>query len=145
MSQVPLPIRHFMSSSPYCIEQDQPMSDAHQMMREKRLRHLPVLARGQLVGVVSAGDLHLLETLHDVDPDLVRVADAMSAEPYSVRPDTPLHEVVDVMAANKYGCALVVDTGRVVGIFTTVDALESFARRLWGPGLRPPGAFDAPG
>jgi acetoin utilization protein AcuB len=128
----PLPIRQFMSPDPSCIEQDKPMTEAHRLMRQRRMRHLPVLSRGRVVGVVSAGDLHLLEGLTDVDPERVCVEEAMTPEPYCVDPDAPLDQVVDVMAGNKYGCAIVVEAERVVGIFTTVDALEAFARVLRG-------------
>lgn len=126
------PVRQFMSPSPVSIDSARPLVEAHRVMREKRLRHLPVLTEGRLVGVVSAGDLYLFETLEGVDPERVAVQEAMTPEPYCVPPDAPLDEVVDVMAANKYGCALVVEKKRVVGIFTTVDALEVFARVLRG-------------
>jgi hypothetical protein len=46
--------------------------------------------------------------------------------PYLVSPSTPLDEVVAAMAENRYGSALVVDErNRLVGIFTTVDALRA--------------------
>jgi acetoin utilization protein AcuB len=128
----PLPIRQFMSPDPQCIEQDRPMTEAHRLMRQRRMRHLPVLSHGRVVGVVSAGDLHLLERLVGVDPDRVCVEEAMTPAPYCVGPDAPLDEVVDVMAGNKYGCAIVVEAEHLVGIFTTVDALEAFARVLRG-------------
>lgn len=115
----------------------QPLAEAHRVMREKRLRHLPVLTEGRLVGVVSTGDLHLIETLDGVDPEKVPVHEAMSSEPYCVPPDAPLEEVADVMAGNKYGCALVVEKGRVLGIFTTVDALEALSHVLRGNGVMP--------
>lgn len=127
-----IPVRQFMSLSPIWIDSKQPLAEAHRLMRQKRLRHLPVLTEGRLVGVVSAGDLHLIETLDGVDPEEVPVHDAMSPEPYCVPPDAPLEEVVDVMAGNKYGCALVVEKGRILGIFTTVDALEVLAHVLRG-------------
>jgi acetoin utilization protein AcuB len=132
VSNLSFPIRQFMSPCPQCIEQDQPMSEAHRLMRQKRARHLPVLAGGRLVGLVSLGDLHLTETLAGVDSERVRVEEAMTLEPYCVGPTARLDEVVDVMAANKYGCALVVEAEQVVGIFTTVDALEVLARVLRG-------------
>jgi acetoin utilization protein AcuB len=108
------------------------MSEAHRLMRKHRVRHLPVLSKGRLVGVVSSGDLRLLETLDDVEPERVSVEEAMTSEPYCVPPEALLDEVVDVMAGNKYGCALVVQAGRVEGIFTTVDALQAFAHFLRG-------------
>ena len=106
------------------------MSEAHRLMRRHRTRHLPVLHRGKLVGIISAGDLQLLETLRNVDPEQVRVEEAMTAAPYCAAPDTPVDQVVDVMAANKYGCAVVSSNGEVVGIFTTVDALAAFAELI---------------
>lgn len=140
MASNAFPIRQFMSPSPVSIDSTQPLVEAHRLMREKRLRHLPVLAEGRLVGVISAGDLYLFETLDGVEPERVPVHEAMTPEPYRVPPDARLDEVVDVMAANKYGCALVVDKQRVVGIFTTVDALEAFARMLRGNLALPPAA-----
>ena len=133
MSRAPQFVRQFMSPRPICVDRDQMMSEAHRLMRKHRARHLPVLHQGALVGIVSAGDLHLLETLREVDSERVRVEEAMTPAPYCVGPDTPLDEVVDVMAANKYGCALVVNANEVVGIFTTVDALVAFAQLLRAP------------
>lgn len=133
MNSSQLPISRYMSPRPICIEQHQTMSEAHRLMRRHRTRHLPVLHQGALVGIVSAGDLHLLETLRDVAPDEIRVEEAMTPAPYCAPPDAPLAEVIDVMAANKYGCAVVSNAKEVVGIFTTVDALMAFAELLRPP------------
>ena len=108
------------------------MATAHRMMREHHFRHLPVLKGGKIVGVLSDRDLRLVETLHDVDPNQVRVEDAMTAKPYSVSPDAPLDEVVATMAEHKYGCAVVMQNDKLVGIFTTVDACRAFAEMLNG-------------
>jgi acetoin utilization protein AcuB len=121
-----------MSPCPTCIDSDQPLIEAHRLMRQKRARHLPVLSGGRLVGVVSVGDLYLLEGVEGIEQEKVRVRQAMTPEPYRVPADAPLDEVVDVMAGNKYGCAIVMDGERVAGIFTTVDALEVLARVLRG-------------
>jgi acetoin utilization protein AcuB len=123
-------VQQYMSAVPVTIGIDQTMSTAHQLMREHRIRHLPVLAGGRLAGVVSDRDLHLVETLRDVDPDKVAVEDALSPDPYTVAPETPLDEVVQTMADRKLGSALVVRGTRVVGIFTTVDALHALAALL---------------
>jgi CBS domain-containing protein len=58
----------------------------------------------------------------------VPVEDAMTDAVYGVAPETPLEEVAATMAAHKYGAALVLgERGRVVGVFTTVDALHALA------------------
>jgi acetoin utilization protein AcuB len=99
-------------------------------MREQHIRHLPVLHQGKLIGVVTDRDLRLVETLRDVDPNDVAVNEAMTSEVFTVSPDAALDDVVRSMASNKYGSAVVVDHGHVVGIFTTVDACSAFADLL---------------
>jgi acetoin utilization protein AcuB len=112
---------------PLTVGTQQAMSVAHRFMREHRCRHLPVLSAGKIVGVVSDGDLHLIETLAGVDPEEVTVEEAMTPEPYCVGPETPLHEAVAQMAEHKYGCSIVVEAGKVIGILTTVDVCRAFA------------------
>ena len=123
-------IERYMTPGPHSIGQEQPLVQAHKLMRDYRIRHLPVLHGGKLVGVLSDRDLHLIETLRDVDPNKVTVEEAMSEVVYTVAPKAPLDEVVREMAKHKYSCAVVEDSGKVVGVFTTVDALRAFADLL---------------
>jgi len=117
-------IDHFMTPYPHSIGRDQPLSAAHQLMRSLRVRHLPVLDGGRLVGILSQRDLFFVETLRDVDPAKVRVDEAMSTDVYVVAPEKPLGEVASVMVEHKYGCAVVARGQQIQGIFTTTDALR---------------------
>lgn len=129
----PIPqISKYMTTCPHSIGADQTLDRAHTMMREHHFRHLPVLAGGNLVGIVTDRDLRLVETLKDVDPSKVTVEEAMSPVPYTVSPEAPLDEVVAEMAKHKYGSAVVVQNGKVVGVFTTVDVCLAFAELLHG-------------
>jgi acetoin utilization protein AcuB len=123
-------IKKYMTTNVQTIGDEQPMTMAHRMMREEHIRHLPVLHQGKLVGIVTDRDLHLVETLGDVDPTKIAVSEAMTPDPYVVTPDASLDEVVSTMAAKKYGSAVVSDHGHIVGIFTTVDACSAFADLL---------------
>lgn len=113
-----------MTSSPQSIGFDQTLSQAHELMREHQIRHLPVLAGGKLVGILSQRDLALIESLGDVEPDRVSVEEAMTREVFSVSPDAPLEDVAREMADRKLGSVVVVFESEVVGVFTTVDALR---------------------
>ncbi len=125
-----LTVRHFMTAAPHTIGTDQTLTTAHALMRDHKIRHLPVLSDGKLVGVVTARDLQMIEGLPGVDPDEVTVEDAMSSDPYAVAPDTSLEWVAAEMAVHKYGSAVVIDRGQVVGVFTTVDALRALGELL---------------
>ncbi len=122
---MPRTIDEFMTRTVHTIGSRSPLSEAHRLMNEHAIRHLPVLEGGKLVGVVSMRDLHLVETLKGVDPKEVTVEEAMSQDAYTVHPGAALIEVARTMAMHKYGSAVVASNGRVEGIFTTVDALKA--------------------
>lgn len=126
------PIRDFMTPAPITIGRGQSLSDAARKMHEHHVRHLPVLEGGYLFGILSERDIDLVEALPDVDPDGVTVEEAMTQDPYTVRPETTVREVAAAMAEHKYGTAVVMQEGRVVGIFTTVDALRLLSVVLGG-------------
>lgn len=130
MTPASRPISTVMSPCPYFIAPDQSLSAAHGMMRRHRIRHLPVCEDGELVGSISMGDLHLVETLDGVHPDEVTVREAMTGKPYVVMPNARLRDVVHVMADSKIDHVLVSQGSEVVGIFTTIDALRAFSEVL---------------
>lgn len=119
-----LTVQQFMTRSPHTIGHDQPLDAAHRLMREHDIRHLPVLQGGKLVGIVSQRDLHLIESLKDVDPARVLVSEAMNAEVYTVGPRASIRKIASEMATHKYGSAVVMEHEQVIGVFTTVDALR---------------------
>lgn len=125
-------IQKYMTAMPLTVRPDLPLSAADKLMHDHGIRHLPVLDGGQLVGLVSQRDVRLIETLKDVDPKVVTVEEAMSQDIYEIKPDTSLEEVATNMAEHKYGSAVVVDHGKVVGIFTTVDAMKALVDVLHG-------------
>jgi CBS domain-containing protein len=51
------PVRDIMTSPVTCVRPDQTSEECMVLMTEKRLRHLPVIDRGKLIGLVSIGDL----------------------------------------------------------------------------------------
>jgi acetoin utilization protein AcuB len=120
-------IQRYMTRSPHTIGQEQTLEVAHNVMRQHGVRHLPVLEGGKLVGLLSQRDLHLVETLRDVNPATTTVDEAMTTDVYITGPDATLDEVASQMAEHKYGSAVIVERGKVVGMFTTVDALSVLA------------------
>ncbi len=120
----------FMSASPHTIGDHQTLSAAHDLMASLKVRHLPVLQAGKLVGLLSERDLNFVETLKNVDPAVVKVGEAMSQEVFTVAPSDLVRKVAAEMADNKYGSAIVLEHGKVVGVFTTVDGLRALSQLL---------------
>ncbi len=130
MSKAIPTIQKFMTSSPHSIGVEQTVAKAHAVMQELKIRHLPVLHGGKLVGLITERDARLVESLKDVDAKTITVEDAMSQSVYSVSPDALLDEVAREMALHKYGSAVVMQNQKVVGIFTTVDVCNALAELL---------------
>jgi acetoin utilization protein AcuB len=125
------PIASYMTRSPITIGRSASLAKAHELMREHDIRHLPVVHGGCVVGIVSRGDLHLIETIADFPLEAVDVSEAMTADPYVVTLGTPTDLVVDAMVKHKYGCAIVIGPDAdVAGIFTTIDAMRVLAEQL---------------
>lgn len=122
-----LEMQHVMTPQPITIGREQSLATAHELMRRHDCRHLPVLEHGELVGIVTQRDLYLLETIAGVDLTKDQVDDAMSTDAYAVQPDASLTDVAAHMATERVGCAVVIERGRVIGIFTTTDALRVVA------------------
>lgn len=120
---------------------------AAEMMRTRRIRHLPVVDReGGLVGIVTDRDLR--QVLFDpvIQQRARRLADAlktvtvrdlMTWAVLTVQPDTPLRDAARLMHERKVGALPVVSGGRVVGILSEADVLKKFARAL-GQGFAKP-------
>ncbi|MCP4447435.1 MAG: CBS domain-containing protein [Myxococcales bacterium] len=79
-------------------------------------------------GVVSQRDLYFVESLDDdVDPEEITVDEAMTEDVLAVAPSTLVADVEKEMVEQRAGSAIVIDGGKVVGIFTTMDALRALA------------------
>ena len=127
----PIPtIQRYMTTSPHTIGSDQTIAKAASLMSEYRIRHLPVLRGGRLLGVLSDRDVKLIESFRDVDPSKTTVDEAMTEQPYTVEPDAPLDQVVRTMAEKKLGSAVIMQNHKVVGIVTTVDVCQALADLL---------------
>jgi acetoin utilization protein AcuB len=123
-------VKKYMTTTPHTIGADQSLVKAEKMMGEHHIRHLPVLKGGKLVGILSDRDVRLVESFRDVDPEKVLVDEAFTPEPYITSPDASLADVCAEMVQHKYGCVLVCDNQKLVGIFTWVDALKAFDELL---------------
>lgn len=124
-----LTIHAFMTPAPACIDPNQTLAEARKRMYASEIRHLPVVEDGNLIGILSDRDVALVDSVLG-DAERITVRQAMSPMPFTCGPDAHLHAVATEMAEHKFGSAVIVDPNhpsKVVGVFTTIDALRALA------------------
>jgi acetoin utilization protein AcuB len=129
MKAIPI-VSKYMTAMPHSIGSDQTLKMAHDLMKNHQIRHLPVMAAGQVTGVLSDRDVKLALSLQGVDPEVTKVEEIASGEVFLVKPDAKLDEVARTMSEKKIGSVLVIDHHHLVGIFTTTDALKALDELL---------------
>lgn len=127
MSRFPLAIERYMSSVLVLIDPAQPLSEAIRLMRLHEVRHLPVVSKSRIEGLISQRDVYLVRSLERSEPATILVSEAMTRDPYTVEPDEPVDRVSREMVRRKIGTALVAHGGRLMGLFSTTDALLALA------------------
>lgn len=125
-------VSEYMTTAPIAIDAGSAVREAHTLMTINSFRHLPVVREGQTVGILSDRDLTLALSLRGIDLDSTRVEDIASFELYSVTPETPLDVVARTLAEKKIGSAVIIENTKLVGIFTTTDALFALCDLLNG-------------
>jgi acetoin utilization protein AcuB len=105
-------------------------AEALGLCRERRIRHLPVLEGGRLVGIVSDRDLRsAAPALGDPERaaalEKIRLSDVMSPEVITAHPDDPIEVAANRMRERRIGCLPVVESGELVGIITSSDVMEA--------------------
>jgi len=129
-----------MSKQPVTITEDVPIDEAMKLMRDEKVRRLPVLnKKGKLVGIVSERDLLYASpspatslSIHELHylVSKITVGEIMTKDVITVSEYTPLEEAARIMADNKIGGLPVVRDGKLVGIITESDLFKIFTEIL---------------
>lgn len=132
-------IRELMQTDVVTVDAAAHLEIAEGLMRMDRIRHLPVVSGGTLVGIVSQRDLFraALSSALGRSPDdeqrwlaRIPVRQAMTREVLSAHPDADVRYAVEMMLRERVGCLPVVEDGRLVGLLSETDCLRHLAQLL---------------
>jgi acetoin utilization protein AcuB len=126
-------VEDVMSRSVITLTPDQTLRETIELLRSRRIRHLPVVDGSALVGIVTDRDVKRAtpSLLSGIDRDAyehvletTKVTQFMTREPLTVTPAAGLKAAVAILVHRKVGALPVVDEGRLVGIVTELDMLR---------------------
>src|SRR4051812_10954439 len=90
-------IRDVMTPNPATVQPGQTIQQAAAMMDELNVGVLPVTENGQLVAMITDRDIVVRSTSAGQDPNTARVSEAMTLDPLSVAPNTPVLDALRLM------------------------------------------------
>ena len=127
-----------MTRDVHTVGRNDQLAVADALMKQARIRHLPVLdSDGAVCAVVSQRDLFrgaLLRALgfggraEDKMLKQIAVKEIMSEPVHTASPETTVAEAGRVMIERKIGCLPVIENGKLVGLVTETDFVRLIAQ-----------------
>ena len=126
-------VRKIMMGSPVTLTPDDTLDLANNVISLGRIRHIPVVEKGKLVGLLSERDLigaaaNRIFGLNQKSKSALlkteSVKSIMKKRLVTVTPDTPIKDAARLMADKKIGCVPVITEGALVGLVTTTNVLR---------------------
>ncbi len=134
-------VAELMTTKVFTVEPHDLIDRVFFLIHYEKIRHLPVVEKGKMIGIVSDRDLYkalgpksnsnAIETnkdstqLHVVSQ---KVAHIMHRGVYTVTPETLLSEAALMLAEHRIGALPVVEKDKLVGILSATDILRVFAK-----------------
>ena len=123
-------VRDFMKTDLITVEIKTPIMDAQEILRKEKIKRLPVIKKGKLVGLVtkhmlieaapsSATTLSVYELNYLLSK--MTVDDIMVKDPITIPPDYPVEAAIWLGKKHGIGAFPVVDDGKLIGIITESD------------------------
>jgi len=127
-------VSDWMTKKVFTVGPDDYLSDAITLMKEKNIKHLPVVKGGRLRGIISDRDIKEYTPSKATCLDVyelhyllakTKIKDLMIAKVITTSPDTPVEEAAMVLLDRNIDCLPVLDGGSLVGIISDRDIFHA--------------------
>ncbi len=132
-------VKELMSTTIYTISPEDTLDRVVVMFHFNAIRHLPVVEKGKVIGVISDRDVKKIlgpkkatrrneEGRETIDIPSRRVRNVMQRKLTTIGPEAKASDAAGIMAKRKIGCLPVVKKDRLIGIITSTDILRAFVK-----------------
>ena len=128
-------VDHWMTRYPATVDKDSSVGAAIQLLKERKIRRLPVVHGHDLVGIVTDRDLKEAQPSKATSLDIwelhflldkLKVSEVMSTDLATIRPDDTIEKAAMIMLERKIGGLPVLDaSGALVGMITQGDVFRA--------------------
>ncbi|VTS18566.1 CBS domain-containing protein [Streptococcus pseudoporcinus] len=128
-------VKDYMTKEVVTITPNTGVAQAADIMRDQDIRRLPVMEKGRLVGLVTAGtmaeatpskatSLSIYEMNYLLNK--TKIKDIMLKKVITITPDASLEDAIYLMLEHKIGVLPVLDDNHLCGIITDRDVFKAF-------------------
>jgi acetoin utilization protein AcuB len=132
-------VKELMSKKLFTVGPEDMLDKVFFLFNFEAIRHLPVVEKGKVVGVLSDRELKkIMGARKKIVTDKVdgtqftvharRVATIMSRGITTIGPDEQAADAAAIMAKRKISCLPVVKKGKLVGMLTSTDILRAYVK-----------------
>jgi len=114
-------VAHWMTAHPYALAPEEPLTAACTQMQQHKIRSLPVVEGGKLLGIVTDRDVRT----HLKYLESTTARQAMTTALLTVTPSMSIWDAARILRERKVGALPVLQDDQVVGIISTSDLLEA--------------------
>ena len=131
------PISSIMITKLITVTPENTIQEAYELLRSKRIHHLPVVEGTKLVGILTTYDIFKLD-IAPAEYGSYQVGEYMTTRLATLGPNDKISSAVLVFVENLFHAVPIVDEDRnAVGIITTLDVMKYFLKKEY------PGRFQS--
>lgn len=129
------PISSIMTEEVVTLSLEDSLYSAEKRMKTNHIRHMPVIDKGKLIGLISLSDLQRISFIDAYGKEgtedtpiynMFDIQDLMIKNPLTASPQNTILEVSKLLASKEFHSLPVVENDKLVGIITTTDLLHYF-------------------
>lgn len=126
-------VKDWMSKELITVNENISMMKALRIIKDHKIRRLPVVNNAKLVGIITDRDLKEASPSKATTLDVhelyyllseIKIKDLMSKNPITIRPDESVEKAAALMLENRISGLPVVENGNLVGIITQTDIFK---------------------
>ena len=127
-------VSEWMTRKVYAVKPDENVSDVVKVIREKGVKHVPVVEHGKLRGIISDRDIRDFSPSRATSLDIyelnyllakTKVREVMKTKVFTTGPHIPIEEAAMVLYDKNIGCLPVVADGKLIGIISDRDIFRA--------------------
>lgn len=127
-----VPISKIMTKRVIRVHKNQSLQQVAKLIRDRPIRHVPVMSGKEIVGMLSKTDLEKISFVNTIDGnkltilmyDVLTIEQVMTKDVLTIQHKDTVYDVALLLSENEFHALPVMDEDELVGIVTTTDLIK---------------------